>query len=104
MFDYYGNRWKKKREHILKLDGHRCQVARMYGRCEEAVVVHHIYPAEEYPQWAWCDWNLISVSQAAHNKIENRKTGELSELGKQLQQMIKPGDDWRERRRRYGQR
>lgn len=42
----------------------------MYGGNEEANTVHHIYPADEYPQYAWCDWNLISVSQKGHNKLE----------------------------------
>ena len=98
MFDYYGGRWKRKRLHILRLDGYRCQVAKMYGRTEEATIVHHIYPAAEYPEWAWEDWNLISVSMATHNKLENRKTGELTDLGRQLQRMIRPGEDWRKRR------
>lgn len=98
MFNYYGEKWKKKRRHILHLDGYICQVSRMYGRSEEATVVHHIYPAAEYPEWAWEDWNLISVSIATHNKLENRKTGELTELGMQLQRMIKPGEDWRKKR------
>lgn len=98
MFDYSGAKWKRKRRRILRMDGYRCQIARMYGRAEEATVVHHIYPAEEYPQYAWCDWNLISVSLSAHNKLENRLTGELTELGKQLQKRTKPGVDWRKKR------
>ena len=99
MFNYYGNKWKKKRKHILKMDGHICQVAKRYGKREEAVVVHHIYPADEYAEWAWEDWNLISVSLATHNKLENRATGELTELGRELQRSIKPGVDWRKNRR-----
>ncbi len=98
MFDYYGKKWKKKRKKILKMDGYMCQVARRYGRCEEACVVHHIYPAEEYPEYAWCDWNLISVSAGTHNRLENRKTGELTDEGKMLQRTIKPGMDWRKKR------
>ena len=75
MFDYYGTKWKRKRKRILRLDGYICQISKRYGRTEEATVVHHIYPADEYPEWAWEDWNLISVSLATHNKLENRKTG-----------------------------
>lgn len=97
MFDYYGNKWKKKRKKILRLDNYKCRVAAMYGRTEEAAVVHHIYPAEEYPEYAWADWNLISVSLATHNKLENRKTGELTEMGEWLQRQIKPGEDWRKK-------
>lgn len=93
--DYYGTKWKKKRKKILRLDGYVCRVAKMFGRTEEANTVHHIYPADEYPEYAWCDWNLISVSSASHNKLENRLTGELTALGRQLMQMTKPGKDWR---------
>ena len=71
----------------------------MYGGNEEANTVHHIYPADEYPQYAWCDWNLTSVSQKGHNKLENRQTGELTELGKMLQERTIPGVDWRKARR-----
>ena len=99
MFDYYGSRWKQKRRKILRLDGYKCRVAAMYGRTEEASVVHHIYPADEYPQYAWCDWNLISVSAATHNKLENRSTGELTDLGLFIQKITKPGVDWRKMRR-----
>lgn len=97
MFDYYGSKWKRKRKHILRLDGYICQVAKRYGRTEEATVVHHIYPADEYPEWAWEDWNLISVSQSTHNKIENRKTGELTKLGIDLQRRTTPGVNWRKK-------
>ena len=95
MFAYGRNRWKRKREHILRLDGYKDVIAARYGRAQEATTVHHIYPAEEYPEYAWCDWNLISVSQGSHNKLENRKTGELTVLGRQLMDMTTPGKDWR---------
>ena len=68
-----------------------------YGRTVEANVVHHIYPAEEYPEYAWQDWNLISVSQATHNKLEDRNTGALTEMGLALQRKTKPGVDWRKK-------
>lgn len=98
MFNYYGNKWKKKRLRILRLDGYIDQIAKRYGRTEEATVVHHIYPAEHYPEYAWQDWNLISVSLATHNQLENRKTGELTELGLALQRRTVPGVDWRRKK------
>ena len=96
--DYGGSRWKKKRKHILRLDGYKCKIAAMYGRTEEATIVHHIYPAELYPEYAWCDWNLISVSMASHNKLENRLTKELTEMGRRLMERTTPGVDWRKKR------
>lgn len=97
-FDYHGTKWKHKREHILRLDGYLCRIAKRYGRKELAQTVHHIYPADEYPEYAWQDWNLISVSNGNHNKLENRRTGELTALGKQLMKRTIPGIDWRKKK------
>lgn len=95
--DYSSYRWKKKRLHILKLDKFLCQVGLWYGKREAAVVAHHIYPVKDYPEYAWEDWNLISVSLAGHNKLENRLTGELTPLGKALMKRTIPGVDWRKK-------
>lgn len=91
VMDYYGAKWKKKRAKILRRDGYKDKVAAMFGRTEAANTVHHIYPADDYPEYAWCDWNLISVSQATHNQLENRQTGELTEKGLWLQRITKEG-------------
>lgn len=99
MFSYYGSRWKKKRKKILRLDGYKCRIASRYGKIEAANAVHHIYPADEYPEYAWCDWNLISVSLANHNRLEDRQTGELTQMGRDLQRKTVPGVDWRKRKR-----
>ena len=85
MFEYEKGRWKKKLKYILRRDQYMDRVAKWFGKTIRADTVHHIYPAEEYPQYAWCDWNLISVSGETHNRLENRKTGKLTELGKWLQ-------------------
>lgn len=92
---YKSTRWKRKREHILRLDNYEDAIAKRYGRCETANTVHHIYPAERYPEYRFEDWNLISVSPSTHNKLENRNTGELTALGLELQRTTKPGVDWR---------
>ena len=97
MFNYGSQKWKRKRNHILRIDGYIDQVAKRYGKHKEATIVHHIYPADEYPEYALCDWNLISVSMATHNKLEDRHSGELTEMGKELQRRTKIGKDWRKR-------
>lgn len=97
MFPYGSTRWKKKRQHILRLDGYKDVLAARYGRAEVATIVHHIYPAELYPEYAWCDWNLISVSMGTHNKLENRTSGELTEAGRRLMYKTKPGENWRKK-------
>lgn len=96
--DYGSTKWKKKRQKILAMDGYRCQIARRYGRIEEAVIVHHIYPAKDFPEWQYATWNLISVSRRTHELLEDRRTGELTELGKDLQRRTIPGVDWRKKR------
>lgn len=97
MFEYGSNRWKRKRNHILRMDRYRDVIAARYGKIQEATIVHHIYPAESYPEYAWQDWNLISVSKATHNKLENRTTGELTRMGRELMDQTVPGKDWRKR-------
>ena len=99
--DYGSSKWKHKRERILRLDNYLCQVARMYGKREPACIVHHIYPAKEYPQYQWETWNLISVSHKGHELLEDRHTGELTPLGLALQKRTVPGVDWRKQRKSF---
>ena len=65
-----GRAWRKKRKEILKRDGYICQYFKKQGKIVPATVVHHILPIEDFPQYVLEDWNLISLSKAAHNKIE----------------------------------
>lgn len=76
--------WTHKREVILRRDGYIDQVAKRYGRIEEADTVHHIFPREFYPQYEWENWNLISVSRKTHNELHDRESHELTEKGKEL--------------------
>ena len=83
---YSTRRWKKKREHILRRDGWLDQVALRDGMKIEADTVHHILPREDFPEYQWCDWNLISVNGLLTHKrrLHMRYTGRLTKLGKQL--------------------
>ena len=84
IMDYQSDRWKKKRSRILRRDKYQCQLSRRYGKMQEAQVVHHIFPASEYPEYQWCDWNLISVTQEVHNRLHDRNTNKLSAMGREL--------------------
>lgn len=86
--NYNCKRWKKLRERILRRDGYLCQYYKRYGKRIEATTVHHIFPAEKYPQYQWCEWNLISLSFQAHNIMHNRETHELTSEGLHLQQLL----------------
>lgn len=85
--NYKSSRWKALRARILRRDKYLCRENSRYGRTVPANTVHHIWPASAYPQYAWCEWNLISLSTAAHNAMHDRDTNDLTKLG----------ESWRER-------
>lgn len=77
-------RWKELRQRILRRDRYLCQYFLKFGKNIEASHVHHIYPVEIYPEYAYCDWNLISLSQKAHNMMHVRGSHELTAEGEKL--------------------
>lgn len=78
---YKTKRWRHKREVILRRDKYMCQISKRFGKLVEANTVHHIFPRKEFPEYAWEDWNLISVSNAVHNELEDRVSGTLTDKG-----------------------
>lgn len=87
--DYQSKRWKSLRVKILKRDKYMCQYFKRYGKRIDATMVHHVFPAEDYPQWAYKEWNLISLSNKAHEKMHNRDTHELTAEGLELQNRLR---------------
>lgn len=87
--DYKSKRWVHLRERILRRDSYTCQYNKRYGRMVQADTVHHIFPADEYPQYQWEAWNLISLSRDAHNKMHDRDTHELTREGRELLERTK---------------
>ena len=81
---YESTRWKRVRAAVLRRDGYLCRVSIRYGHREPAELVHHIFPREEFPEYQWCMWNLISVTKSAHNKLHVRSTDELTKEGIEL--------------------
>lgn len=75
---YKSARWKKLREKVLRRDGYMCQISKRYGIARKAQTVHHIFPREEFPEYQWCTWNLISLSTEAHNKLHDRNKDALT--------------------------
>lgn len=72
------------RERILQRDDYQCQESKRYGKAVPANTVHHIFPMDEYPQYRWEAWNLISLSNDVHNQMHDRNTNELTEVGREL--------------------
>lgn len=87
---YKSTRWKKLREKILRRDKYLCRENARYGRIVPATTVHHIWPAERYPEYAWCEWNLVSLSTEAHNAMHDRETHELTKLGESWRNRTPP--------------
>lgn len=78
---YKSARWIRLRAAVLRRDGYLCQVAARYGKRVEADTVHHIFPREEYPEFRWEPWNLISLSRVAHDALHDRTTNALTDEG-----------------------
>lgn len=84
-FDFYKDpRWEAKRQSILRRDRYMCQLSARYGKHNQAEIVHHVFPLLEFPEYAFQDWNLISITRKEHNKLHDRDTEELTEYGRQL--------------------
>lgn len=92
MFTYKCKRWRDLAARAMRRDGYKCQLSARYGRSVEAEMVHHIYPVDQYPEYGYCLWNLISLSNAEHNKLHDRDTGELTAAGVALMRRTKPND------------
>ena len=86
--NYKSKRWKKMRASVLKRDGYQDRELARYGKNVPANTVHHIFPAENYPEYQWEPWNLVSVSSKTHNELHDRNTGALTDKGMELLQRV----------------
>ena len=92
---YKSRRWRRMRLAVLRRDGYRCRESARYGKRVEATTVHHVWPAEDYPEYAWELWNLISLSGEQHDAMHDRRTGRLTMLGESWRRRISPqGSNW----------
>lgn len=74
-FNYKSKKWRRKRLCILRRDGYLCVECKKYGRKRDAVTVHHIQHADEFPELVYEDKNLVSLCSACHNKMHPEKGG-----------------------------
>ncbi|PGT77313.1 restriction endonuclease [Bacillus cereus] len=80
---YKTKRWKNKRTTVLKRDTYQCQECKRYGKNKEATTVHHIYPLRNRPELRLTTDNLVSLCGRCHDKMHDRVSDELTELGMQ---------------------
>ena len=90
MFAYKSKKWRDVAARAMRRDGYMCQLSKRYGRQVPAEMVHHIYPVDENPEYAYCLWNLISLSRASHNELHDRNTNALTEKGVALMRRTSP--------------
>lgn len=83
--DYKSKRWIRIRRAILARDGYMCQESKRFGKNVPANTVHHIFPADEFPQYAFAEWNLISLSAKVHDEMHDRNSNKLTQKGLDLQ-------------------
>jgi hypothetical protein len=60
------------------------QLELRHGRRVQAEVIHHILPREQFPEYQYSAWNLISLTRDNHELLHNRIGGGLSQLGRNL--------------------
>lgn len=78
---YRSRRWERLRAAVLRRDGYMCQEAKRYGKRAEATTVHHVFPRDEFPEYQWEAWNLVSLAGDVHDQMHDRVTGALTEKG-----------------------
>ena len=81
---YDSPKWLRLRASALRRDNYEDVYAKRYGKVKAAELVHHIFPKDEFPEYAYCLWNLISVSTSTHNSFHDRDTDGLTETGRLL--------------------
>ena len=82
MSKYKDIKWLRKREAILRRDKYKCVECQRFGRTKPADTVHHVKPAEDFPEEFLNSNNLISLCGSCHNKMHVRGTHELTDTGK----------------------
>lgn len=81
---YHTEKWKRLRATALRRDKYQCQLSKRFGKLRQAEMVHHIFPREQFPEYQWELWNLISLTNEMHNKLHDRVTNNLTSEGMAL--------------------
>ena len=81
---YKSGRWNRLRSQAMRRDGYICQQSKRYGRVTSAEMVHHILPRDIFPEYQWCLWNLVSLTNKEHDKLHDRVTNRLTDEGMRL--------------------
>ena len=80
---YNSKRWRRHAAAILSRYNYLDQVQKRYGRLVPATMVHHALPLDQYPEYAFSDFNLIPVSRETHRTL-HYDDGSLTRAGAEL--------------------
>lgn len=81
---YKEPKWVKLRDSVLRRDKYIDQYLARYGIYKPAELVHHIFPVIDFPEYQYCEWNLISITKKTHNSFHDKETDMLSKKGIEL--------------------
>lgn len=81
---YRSKRWERLRAAALRRDGYMCQESKRFGKRAEATTVHHVFPRNEFPEYQWEPWNLVSLAGDVHDQMHDRTSGALTQRGAEL--------------------
>lgn len=84
---FYDSRaWRRVRQEVLKDDNYECQLCKKKGKHAKALIVHHTYHLEAYPEYGLCRMvkvgdtyvrNLISVCGKCHETVCHPERGRV---------------------------
>ncbi|MBR2132896.1 MAG: HNH endonuclease [Oscillospiraceae bacterium] len=74
---YDSGPWRRKRVEVLRKCNWECQLCKRRGRHAKAVIVHHVYHFDRFPEWGLWEFvddpvtgerqrNLLPVCRACH--------------------------------------
>ena len=81
---YKTARWEHARDMALRRDGYRCKYCERSGKTVQAQCVHHIFPREDFPEYRYELWNMISLCNRCHNDMHDHFGDRLSVKGTSL--------------------
>jgi hypothetical protein len=81
---YKTARWEHVRDIALRRDGYKCKYCEISGKIVQAQCVHHIFPREDFPEYRYELWNMISLCNRCHNEMHDHFGDRLSTRGLNL--------------------
>jgi hypothetical protein len=76
---FYVSLWKRSDK--------KCSVSGVYlGEEPLTTFFHHLLPKSKYPEYRWCEWNIVIISARVHSQVETNisKVPKIEEMTKEL--------------------